>query len=328
MRAMIRSVWSIRESRALLQRPNLRVTPRGAVVLAAVIFTVLFIASFDANAAPTMSTTSASQISLPAPVPQEVIARGSLSVGVKCDYPPFGFIGANDQPQGFDVDVARQLAQYAFGDPNRVHLQCVTSANRIPYLTTDRVDILIATLGYNKERAGVISYSKAYFSSTGRLLVKKDSHITSTAELRGNTVLLSVGTPYVPWFQQCMPDVSRIEFDTASEGLMALLQGRGAAYVDDDTLLVNLAAKNPALAVVGDTYSSVWGLGMRKGDSAMESWVNAAITMMQQEDKFWTLFKKWIPEPDLQSEFAKAMPRPGNNLSYPTGPLFTCPSSQ
>ncbi len=110
-------------------------------------------------------------------VPAELRAKGVLTVGVKCDYPPFGYVDTSGNTVGYDVDFARQLAMLALGNPNAVQTQCVSSADRIPYLTTHRVDIVIATLGYNADRARVIAFSKPYFSQTGRVIVTKASGI-------------------------------------------------------------------------------------------------------------------------------------------------------
>jgi len=67
-------------------------------------------------------------------VPEAIKKQGLLRVGVKCDYPPDGYLDAQGRPQGVEVSLAKQIAAYAFGSPDKVELACVTAANRIPSL--------------------------------------------------------------------------------------------------------------------------------------------------------------------------------------------------
>ena len=88
-------------------------------------------------------------------VPDALSERGTLIVGVKCDYPPFGYIEADGSNAGYEISLARGLAEYAFGDPEAVEFECVSAANRVSMLTNGRVDMLIATLGQTPEREAV-----------------------------------------------------------------------------------------------------------------------------------------------------------------------------
>jgi polar amino acid transport system substrate-binding protein len=122
-----------------------------------------------------------------------------------------------------------------------------------------------------------------------------------------------------------MKDVKQVPFGQTSEAFTALRHNRGAAFAQDDTLLVDLAAKNPDLKVVGDSKApSPWGMGVRKGDKAMLSWVDAALKKMQDEDFLWTEFQQAVKDKEVQAQFQKFLPRPGNTLKYPTGPIVKC----
>ncbi|MFK3979568.1 transporter substrate-binding domain-containing protein [Micromonospora sp. NPDC050397] len=260
-----------------------------------------------------------------APLPGNVRDRGKLAVGVKCDYPPFGYIDEAAKNAGFEIDIARKLAGYAFGDADNVELTCVTGANRVSFLTTNRIDLIIATMNYTRERAETIDFTTPYFSSGVKLLVPKDSPIGSFADLGGKSVISTNGATASLWLTQCMKDVKQVLFGQTSEALTALKQDRGDALAQDDTLLLDLAAKNTDLKVVGDSKAgSPWGMGVRKGDSAMLEWVNAALKKLQTEEFFWTEFQKTVTDPNLQQQFAKFVPRPGNDLVYPTGSTLVC----
>src|SRR5687768_1947858 len=98
---------------------------------------------------------------LPA-LPPEVAQRKRWLIGVKCDFPPFGYINRQNKIAGYDVDVARRFAELAFGRRTRVSLTCVTTPSRIPTLEQKRVDIIISTLTWTAAREEVIDYSRPY----------------------------------------------------------------------------------------------------------------------------------------------------------------------
>lgn len=251
------------------------------------------------------------------PLPDWVEQKGQLAVGVKCDYPPFGFIDDEGNNAGFDVALARHLAQVAFGDSDAIQFQCVTSENRIPQLLGRRVDLLVATLTYTPERAETITYSRPYFTAAGKLLVPQDSDVENVADLEGRTLITTRGVLYLDWVAKCVDDVDTLLFDTVSKALQALKQGRGDAFLQDDTLLTELASNNPDLRMTGDGVASIpWGVGTRPDDDDLAEWVNAVLEQMKEDDVFWDLFQEWI-DPELTEQFADSMPRPESDLTYP-----------
>ncbi|GHJ39282.1 transporter substrate-binding domain-containing protein [Streptomyces sp. TS71-3] len=266
-----------------------------------------------------------SPVNVGAPLPADVLAKGKLTVGVKCDYPPFGYIDESSKNAGFEIDIAHQMASYAFGDPNALDLTCVTGSNRVSYLTSKRIDLIEATMNYTPERARTIDFSSPYFDSGVKLLVPKNSPVTSFDQLAGKSVVTTSGSTASLWLTQCEKDVKQALFTETSQALTALNQNRGVAFAQDDTLLLDLAAKNPSLKVVGDAKAdSPWGMGVRKGDAKMLAWVNGALAHMQKADFFWKEFRKTVTDKSVQQQFAKYVPRPGGNLTYPSGSTLQC----
>src|SRR2546425_13218235 len=86
--------------------------------------------------------------------------RGKLIAGVKTDFPPFGTIDASGRNVGFNADVAHRFAQALFNDANQVELVAVTSGNRIPFLQSGKIDIIIATVTITDERRQVVEFSE------------------------------------------------------------------------------------------------------------------------------------------------------------------------
>lgn len=265
------------------------------------------------------------QTDVGAPLPAEAKSRGYLAIGVKCDYPPFGYIDEGGKNAGFEIDIAHKMAGYAFGDESKVKFTCVTGSNRVSFLTTKRIDLIMATMNYTPERAQTIDFSTPYFDSGVKLLVPKNSPIKSFADIDGKSIVTIKGATASLWLTQCMKNVKQVLFDETSQALTAMQQKRGVAFAQDDTLLVDLAAKNTDTQVVGDAKAdSPWGMGVRKGDKEMVGWINGAIKKMAQDDFFWTEFQKTVTDKDVQKQFEKFVPRPDNTLSYPSGSTLTC----
>src|SRR6476659_8567176 len=133
-----------------------------------------------AVAASTVSTSGASAAS-----PEEIKGRGKLLVGVLTDYPPFGGTDAQQQPAGYDADVAKLLAK-ALGV--QLELVPVTGPNRIPYLLTNKIDVLIATFGITAERSKQVLFSNPYSTLTIYVLGPKSLNIKTPEDLKPVTI--------------------------------------------------------------------------------------------------------------------------------------------
>jgi len=144
------------------------------------------------------------------PLPEAIRSQGVLRAGVRCDQPPYGFRGPDGGFAGVEVDMARQMATWAFGSADKAELACVTAENRIPQLQARRVDLLIATLGVTPDRARVIDFSDAYRWGGSDMLVKRDSPIQKLDDVRDRTVIMLRGTTQASWFDESMPGLNAL----------------------------------------------------------------------------------------------------------------------
>jgi polar amino acid transport system substrate-binding protein len=247
------------------------------------------------------------------PLPPEIASQGVLRVGVKCDYPPSGFLDANRNFAGIEVDMARFLATQAFGSPDKAALQCVTAENRIPALIGKKIDLIIATLGATPERARVIAFSDPYQWGGGDVLVPQNSPIHTLTDLKGHKVVVLKGTTEEAWFTDNMAEVDLLKLNSVADAMQALRAGRVDAYAHDDAVLAQLAAKNPDLRLIGTPYAiNVAAIGIRKGDTALQSWVNAELVDMKTVGLFQKSIDKWVQpplRPLMQKQFLTARPK-------------------
>jgi polar amino acid transport system substrate-binding protein len=254
------------------------------------------------------------------PLPSAVKQRKRWVIGVKCDFPPFGYIDADGHHQGYDVQVAHYFARYAFGKGSRVSFVCVTTPSRIPTLQSKRVDIIISTLTYTKARAEVIDFSTPYYGATGRLLVPTSSTISKLSQLSGKTVATTRGSIYDRWLKNCFKNTKVILTDTTSSSLLAVKDKRANAFMFDDAFLVGVAANDPDTKLTANKFLAIpWGIGIRKGEADMRAWVNSRLKLMKKRDQFWAIMRHTIPR-RFYATFKKNVPRPRVTLRYPTGP--------
>lgn len=244
------------------------------------------------------------------PLPQAIRDQGVLRAGVRCDQPPYGFRGPDGGFAGVEVDMARQMAAWAFGSADKIELQCVTADNRIPQLNARRVDLLIATLGVTPERARVIDFSEGYRWGGSDLLVPKDSPIQKLDDIKDRTVIMLRGTTQALWFDANMPNLKSLRLNTASDALQALQQGRGDAYAHDAATLIVIAARDSNLRLVGEPFAvSDAAVGVRKNEPEWKAWINAALERMKTEGLYTKWVTHWVPE-EIRGPYMDAFTKP------------------
>jgi len=261
------------------------------------------------------ASTVAQNAKLPA-LPSNIRARKRFVIGVKCDAPPFGYINVRGENAGFDVEVARWFSRYAFGRPNRVTFVCTPTPAREPSLTTNRVDMVIATFTYTRDRDTRIDFSRAYYQATGRLLVKNNSPITGLGSLGGRTVVTTSGSIYDRWVRKCFTSTNLIVTDNFTNAAIAFNQGRADTIMFDDTVLVGIAAADPNSKLTNDLFLFLpYGIGIRQGNTALTQWVNSRLTLMKQKDQFMQILRNNVPARFVPA-FSKNILRPKATFGY------------
>ena len=292
----------------------------GAALVVALAASLTFVGSgAPATAGKGGAAVAAKVAKLPA-LPSYVKSRHHWVIGVKCDFPPFGYIDYKGNHVGYDVSIARRFAQLGFGRKQKVKLTCVTTPSRIPTLQSSQVDIIISTLTWTQARNDVIDYSTPYYSATGRLLVPNNSSINSIHDLAGKTIVTTRGSIYSTWVRNCFKNSTLLEVDGTAAAVTAVKEGRAATFMFDDAFNIGVATQDPTLKLTSDKFLNIpWGIGIRKGDAAMNKWVNAALKYMQSRDEFVQILHDNVPK-RFWNTFEDNVPRKGHALfSYPVG---------
>ena len=227
--------------------------------------------------------------------------RGKLVAGVKTDFPPFGSVDAAGKNMGFDVDMAHLFAKALFNDENQVELVAVTSGNRIPFLQSGKIDIILATVTITDERRQVVEFSDPYFLSGSLLLVPKNSTVNGLEDLAGKTVAVVQGAIQDKDVEQLQPKANRVKFGKVSEAMLAVKGGRADAYAHDDILVLTLVKENPDLRATSKVFMPrPYGIAVRKGDTEFMKWVNGELAKMKKDGTYDRLWKKYFADVEGQ----------------------------
>jgi ABC-type amino acid transport substrate-binding protein len=221
--------------------------------------------------------------------------RGKLIVGIKTDIPTFGFKELRfNTIEGFDPAIGREIAARIFGDPSKVEFKPAVSKDRIPFLLDGTVDVILSTMTINDDRLKDIDFSVVYYVAGQRLLVRKDSHITSVADLADKKVGTAKGSTSATNLGKF--SVGQVVlYDTYFDATTDLVQGKIDAVSTDDVILYGFALVNPDTNVVGAQFSyEPYGVGVPKNNPELLNEVNTVIHNLKTSGKWKQIWKKEI----------------------------------
>lgn len=223
--------------------------------------------------------------------------RGKLVVGVKYDVVTFGYLNPEtNKVEGFDVEMAKAVAQRIFGNPDAVEFKEAISKNRIPYLNEGVVDVVFSTMTANEERAQQIDFSDCYYVAGQSLLVPIDSTLTGVNDLGGKRVATVTGSTSEKNVRAAAPTADVKLFSTYSEAVQAMQSGQADAVTTDDIILFGFVKNSPdKFKVVGGQFTQEpYAAGVKKGNTALVEEVNAAIRDLKQNGRWAEIYKQTI----------------------------------
>jgi polar amino acid transport system substrate-binding protein len=259
-------------------------------------------------------------------LPANIRQRGRFNIGIKCDSPPFGYINVRGQHDGFEVEIARWFARFAFGKPSRINFTCLTTPAREPALTSDRVDMVLATFTYTQDRDTRIDFSRAYYKATGRILAPNAAPNNYLAQMSGKTIATTAGSIYDRWMRNCFRNTRVITTDSFTNALLEFRNGRAEALMWDDTVLLGIATADRSLKLTADTFLPLpYGIGIKQGNTALKRWIDSRLEILRKRDRFNTILKNNVPA-RVFATFQRNILRPRNTFGYTQGDLTSqCP---
>ncbi|WP_289355235.1 transporter substrate-binding domain-containing protein [Paenibacillus sp. S-12] len=224
--------------------------------------------------------------------------RGKLIVGVFSDKPPFGFTNEKGELVGFDNDLAKRFAKDLLGDESKIEFVVVEPASRIPYLQSDKVDLIVANMTVTDERKEIVDFTNPNLKVTTKVLVNDKSGIKTLDDLKGKKIIVTKGTTADIFFTKNYPDVELVKFEKNTESLQALKDGRGVGYAQDNFILLAWARKNPGFSLIPEKLEkeSPIAPAVKKGNTALRDWVNQELKSLGKEKFLLQLYDTYVKD--------------------------------
>lgn len=221
----------------------------------------------------------------------KIQSSGKLVCGTKFDVIGFGFKNpTTNDVEGLDADLCRAIAEGLGVTPEFVE---AVSANRLPFLKEDKVDIVASTMTVTDERKLEIDFSLVYYVAGQSLLVKSDSDIQTVDDLNGKKVCSGEGSTSEKNVREKAPQAELLLFKTYTEAGQALTDGRCDAVSTDDTILFGLAQNIPGTELRGGVFTEEpLGIGIKKGKDDLVAFINETLEAMKADGRLKALYDK------------------------------------
>lgn len=232
---------------------------------------------------------------------EQVLSTRKLRVGINPTLPPFGVFNERNQIDGFDADIARELARLLKAELEIVQ---VGSPDRVPFVQSDRVDLVMGSITRTVDRALVIDFTMPLHSQSMVVLAREGTSVplNKPADLNSKEVrLVQVrGTTGIPWIQANAPQAQVTLLDNYPDVFRALAQGRADALVDvyESVLIPMRNQPNVKWRVLDEVLGTMWtGIGVQKGNATLKDAVNVALFDMHARGFVNTAWEKWFGGP-------------------------------
>ena len=216
----------------------------------------------------------------------EIKAAGTINIGVFSDKNPFGYVDENGDYQGYDVYFAERIGQDLGVEINYVSTE---AANRVEYLQTGKVDIILANFTVTEERAQQVDFAKPYMNVALGVVSPDSRVITDLSEIgEGEEVIVISGTTAETYLEKNNPEIKLQKYDTYANAKNALENGNGVAWANDNTEVIAYALQNPGYTVGIPSLGSQDTIApaVSKGNETLLNWINDEIVALADEQFF------------------------------------------
>ncbi|MBD5544547.1 MAG: transporter substrate-binding domain-containing protein [Lachnospiraceae bacterium] len=216
----------------------------------------------------------------------EIKESGTINIGVFSDKSPFGYVDENGEYQGYDVYFGNRIGEDLGVEINYVSTE---AANRIEYLQTGKVDIILANFTVTEERAQEVDFALPYMNVALGVVSHDDAVITSLDEIGDkDEVIVISGTTAETYLEKNYPDIKLQKYDAYAEAKTAFENRNGVAWANDNTEVIAFAIENPGYEVGIPSLGSADTIApaVTKGNESLLNWLNDEIKALGEEKFF------------------------------------------
>ena len=227
----------------------------------------------------------------------DIKRRGVVRIGVLSELPPWGFLDANGNLAGYDVDVGNLIAQKM---GVRAEFVGMTVAARIAQVMTGKVDMLLATMGMYPDRAKVVQFTEPYAGLKIILLAHRSQHIEKLEDAANLRIGVTRGSAQDTAITAGLPRTADIRrFDDDSAAIQALITGQVDAIGANTTYMLNINKVMPNNDFEPKlTFNEQWmGIATKPGQRELNAWLNSFINEIRANGQLEAISQKWIGQP-------------------------------
>lgn len=216
----------------------------------------------------------------------EIKESGTINIGVFSDKNPFGYVDENGDYQGYDVYFAERLGEDLGVDVNFVSTE---AANRIEYLQTGKVDVILANFTVTDERAEEVDFALPYMNVALGVVSRDDNVIESLDNWNpDDSIIVISGTTAETYLVDNYPDIQLQKFDSYATAKEAFENGTSVAWANDNTEVIAFALQNDGYTVGIPSLGSndTIAPAVTKGNDTLLNWINDEITSLGEENFF------------------------------------------
>ncbi|PWC18658.1 arginine ABC transporter substrate-binding protein [Brenneria roseae subsp. roseae] len=225
-------------------------------------------------------------------------AAETIRFATEASYPPFEFVDASNNIQGFDIDLANALCK-------EIQATCTFSNQAfdslIPGLKFRRFEAVIAGMDITPERQQQVAFTQPYYDNSALFIAQKEKVADVTA-LKGKRVGVQNGTTHQKYLMDKHSEITTVPYDSYQNAVLDLKNGRLDAVFGDTAVVNEWLKQNDNLSAVGEnvTDKDYFGIGLgiavRQNDDELVKKFNDALDKIKQDGTYQTIYKKWFQQ--------------------------------
>lgn len=242
---------------------------------------------------------------------KNILDRGKLIVGTRSTTIGFGFKDAQGELIGFDIDLAKAIAKGLLGDEKKIEFEIFPGgAERVPALTSGRVDIVVSQFSVFESRAQVLDFSLPYCNSDFSAIVKAGSPYKKHADLNDKVVTTRQADELKALILGAIPNAKVEMYPNFSDSFTAFRQGRAEAFFNDSAPARYIIREFPGqFRVISDPENGIdvnqYSVGIKQGEQILLNYINWALVRMRLDGRLAAIHKRWLESTDLMPGWAR-----------------------